>query len=95
MVMLPHSLYQISVWMRAATGASNPAAASKAASAVTRSLVPPVGSPTIRRLPKPCRANPGSGVEQVAWTTQPMTCRVGIAAAMRPSGSADASFSPS
>mgnify|MGYP003693714731 CR=1 FL=1 len=71
MVMLPHSLYQISAWMRSVTVVSKPAAVSRAASASTRAETVPDGSPMIKPLPKPWRTSPGSITEQVAWTTQP------------------------
>jgi hypothetical protein len=49
----------------------------------------------IRPRPKPCFTSPGALTEQVACTTQPITCRTGIAAAMRPSGSTDRTAPPS
>ena len=80
MVMLPQSLYQTSAWMRLLTVVSKPAAVSRSASALTRPDAPPPGSPMIRPRPKPCFTRPGSRTEQVACTTQPITCRTGIAA---------------
>ena len=63
--------------------------------AVTRVETPPPGSPRINSSPNPWRTRPGSTTEQVACTTQPMTWRSGIAAAIRPSGSTDVSLIPS
>ncbi len=86
-VMLPHSLYQTSAWMRLLTVVSKPAAPRRSASALTRPDAPPDGSPMIRPRPKPCFTRPGSRTEQVACTTQPITCRAGMAVAIPPSGS--------
>ena len=93
--MLPHSLNQMSFWMRGDTVAANPARTSNAASASTRSLVPPVGSPTIRPLPKWWRTTPGASTEQLACTTQPSTWWAGTARTSSPPGSTDASVVPS
>ncbi len=77
------------------TVVSKPAAVSRSASALSRPDAPPVGSPTIRPRPKPCFTRPGSRTEQVACTTQPITCRTGIAAAIPPSGSTAWTAAPS
>ena len=60
--------------------------ASALQTAVVRAESPPAGSPTIRRLPKPCWTTPGAGLEQARWTTQPRTAR---AAAPRRCGRRD------
>ena len=93
-VMLPQSLYQMSCWMRADTRHSNPASDNAVASAVVRADSPPAGSPTMRPRPITLRTTPGAGVVHDACTTQPTTCATGIAAAIAPSGSSDASRSP-
>ena len=60
MVMLPHSLNQISVWIAADVSISNCAARKVSASAPTRSLAPPRASPMMRCWPATCRTKPGS-----------------------------------
>ena len=92
--MLPHSLYQMSRWMRCDTWHSKPAAASAAASAAVRGESPPAASPTMRPWPITCCTTPGSGDVQDACTTQPITCRNGIAAAIAPAGSSVRNRSP-
>ena len=51
-VILPQSLNQMSFWICAETVASKPACLKSSASASTRELSPPAGSPTIKPLPK-------------------------------------------
>ena len=87
MVMLPQSLNQMSFWMQADTSISKPAPRSKPASASSRFEAPPDGSPRISVWPKPWRTRPGSGIEQVACTTPPITCCAGMPRAMLPSAS--------
>ena len=93
-VMLPHSLYQMSLRMSALAFASKPARVKSAASSSTRADVPPAGSPRISPLPKPRRTRPGSGQELDRCTTQPITCAIGIAFASVPSGSSAAMRMP-
>ena len=71
--------------------AVKPAPLSTAAISATRAEAPPAGSPTISRWPKPCSTKPGSELEQVRCTTQPITRSSGKSPAMRPSGSTLAS----
>jgi len=59
--------------MRFDTVVSKPAASSRPARAVTREEIAPSGSPTMSPRPKPWRPSPGSTIEQVACTTQPIT----------------------
>jgi hypothetical protein len=80
--------------MRSETRHSKPAAVKSRASLVTRSDVPPAGSPTMRPWPMTLCTTPGSGVLHDACTTQPTTLREGIARAIAPSGSSVASFMP-
>ena len=60
-VMLPHSLYQMSRRTSAECVASKPACASRSATACARSLRPPRGSPTIRPCPIVCCTSAGLG----------------------------------
>ncbi len=76
-VMLPHNLYQMSRRTSADTVTSKPAARSVSASARTRADSPPAGSPTIRPWPILCSTSPGSEVDVLACTTQPITCSNG------------------
>lgn len=94
MVMLPHSLNQMSFWICGDRVTSMLAARSVRPSTSSRGVGAPQGSPTIRPLPKWCCAWPGSGSEQLACTTQPITCRVGTARVMLPSGSVASSRVP-
>ena len=93
-VMLPQSLNQMSFWICGDTVAAKPARCSSAASANTRGVSRPEGSPTISPLPKWWRITPGACTEQLACTTQPITWRAGMARPMAPSGSTACSVVP-
>ena len=68
---LPQSFTQISFRMRR-TGARRPAAMKALASAFTRSVLSPDGSPRMKRLPARCWITPGSTTSVAGYTTQPM-----------------------
>ncbi|OQB98874.1 MAG: hypothetical protein BWX79_03259 [Alphaproteobacteria bacterium ADurb.Bin100] len=93
-VMLPQSLNQMSFWICGDTVAAKPARCSSAASACTRGLSAPEGSPMISPLPKWWRITPRAFTAQLACTTQPMTWRAGIARAISPVGSTACSAVP-
>ena len=86
-VMLPHNLYQMSRRTSADTVASKPACFSVSPRRFTRSDSPPAGSPTIRPWPILCSTSPGSEVQVLACTTQPITCSSGMAFDTTPAGS--------
>ena len=87
MVMLPQSLYQTSAWIPADRVTSKPPVSRTAARARSRADSLWSGSPMISPAPRWWRTTPGSGTLQLKWTTPPMTCRTGIAAAICPPGS--------
>ena len=94
MVMLPQSLNQMSRWMRSLTVTPKPAAPSSSATACTRGVTPPAGSPMMSWLFLMRSMRAGNGAAALACTTQPMTCEVGMCCAVTPPGSTALSCRP-
>ena len=82
--MLPQSLNQMSRWMRSDTVTPKPAAPSSSATAWTHGVTPPAGSPMMSWLFLMRSMRAGWGAAALACTTQPMTCEVGMLAAVTP-----------